>query len=533
MRLLSLEILSRFRGLSPNSSFNFDNIPLLKNRLEPICLVGLNGSGKSNLLEVISEIFYYLDTYIQSNAETAKSSKGPFGFTIIYEMDLRMDSGRRDWESFGDLDWGDTNKALVKISKNDLELPQITIELADKILCNKSTNPADFVLPGHIISYSSGQNEMLSNPYIKSSYYYFDQLNTKESKSISEEVSLSRLFYLNYENSQLATICNYLFADDNNIGLLNRELKVEGLETFSFTIRFRNYRNNKIEFAQILKNAIQNLKDCATGEEEKEGEANFRELNLSFYLDPITKNAFRRKFGSALLLFRDLFFLDLMNIHCHPIDTRNKIKRAGMGDNLSFLVPVPPKNKLVFLVSDVGFKKNGDEEPLKYRGLSDGEHQLLHVLGGMMLLNLSGSLLLFDEPETHFNPEWRSKLISLINEATIEKAASDNIREQEIIITSHSPFIVSDCRRERVFVFKNGKAKNPEIKTFGTSVNLITMNIFGKTDTISGLSEQFLKDLKVKLLDKSLTKEEVINSADELGESIEKTMFFNYINKME
>ena len=65
--------------------------------------------------------------------------------------------------------------------------------------------------------------------------------------------------------------------------------------------------------------------------------------------------------------------------------------------------------------------KVDEEELIKYRNLSDGEHQLMHVLGSIILLDTSGSILLYDEPETHFNPEWRSQLITLINKATEEK----------------------------------------------------------------------------------------------------------------
>ena len=50
MRLKSVKILTKFRGLAANSEYRFDNVELLKGRIEPICFVGLNGSGKSNLL---------------------------------------------------------------------------------------------------------------------------------------------------------------------------------------------------------------------------------------------------------------------------------------------------------------------------------------------------------------------------------------------------------------------------------------------------------------------------------------------------
>ena len=32
-----------------------------------------------------------------------------------------------------------------------------------------------------------------------------------------------------------------------------------------------------------------------------------------------------------------------------------------------------------------------------------------------------GTLFLFDEPETHFNPDWRSKFVSIINDALFDE----------------------------------------------------------------------------------------------------------------
>ena len=45
--------------------YGFDQSFYSKNNeyLQPLCLVGVNGSGKSQLLEVLAEIFYSLDAY--------------------------------------------------------------------------------------------------------------------------------------------------------------------------------------------------------------------------------------------------------------------------------------------------------------------------------------------------------------------------------------------------------------------------------------------------------------------------------------
>src|SRR5438045_8241908 len=100
----------------------------------------------------------------------------------------------------------------------------------------------------------------------------------------------------------------------------------------------------------------------------------------------------------------------------------------------------------------------------------------------------SNSLFLLDEPETHFNPDWRSSFISTLRDCLDEK---DNSILRDILITSHSPFIVSDCVSDNVLIFKKPKGKNktvkvsrPDFKTFGASVNLLTQQIFHKEETI-------------------------------------------------
>jgi len=528
MRLLHLKLLSKFRGLAPETEFIFDNGEQVKEKIEPICLVGVNGSGKSNLMEVIAEIFYYLELYKSSSKKTDKRHQTRFGFEISYELNLNLQAAKVSWEKFAKLSFETKDTVKVTVKKQPKQIPTITLSVKEKIYVENNSDPDYFILPLHVISYSSGQNELISNPFIRTNYHYFDELNSEKSRNISEELDLSRLFHIDYEASKLITISNYLFARKNNVDMISEEVEVDDLDSFSIVIRSRNYRNNKIEFAGIIQKSIEDLKSCATTFEEKNGEANFRELKLSYKVDDEMRRAFENSFGSAIRLYSSLFFLNVMNIHCHPKETRDKIKNSGsLDDNLSYLIPVPPRERLVFIVEKVKFKKQGEKEPIKYKNLSDGEHQLMHVLGSIMLLNLSGSILLFDEPETHFNPEWRSQLITFINKAASEKNKVDKFREQEIIISSHSPFIVSDCRRERVFVFeKGGKATNPSINTFGTSVNILTEEIFKKTESISGQSMEKIEEIKKLPLTTPAEIETAKEASRVLGESVEKVLLF-------
>ena len=532
MQLLHVKLLTKFRGLPAGSEFRFDNTEPVEGRIEPICLVGLNGSGKSNLLELICEIFYYLDTYILAEGKPAKKFQTDFGFEISYKLDVSFElANRTKQKDLGKLSWEGIRDTVITFAKQPKDLPRTSLSSNNKTQVDESINPDIFILPNHIISYSSGQNELISNPFIKYSYKFFDILEKKQAKDINLELGLPRLFHLDYDSSQLATISNYLFSEQNEVSLLTHELKLdkeEPLDSFSIVIRFNNYRNNKIVYPRALQIAIDNLKSCATAIEETKKGDDVVKLKLAFFVNAELRRAFQRKFGSAIMLFRDLFYLNLMNIHLHEVTARNQIKDAPSMtyDNLAHLVPVPSRDKLVFDLQKVRFRKKGEAEPIKYKNLSDGEHQMMHVLGSLMLLNTSGSILLYDEPETHFNPEWRSQLISLINKATKEKIKTDKIRQQEILITSHSPFIVSDCRRERVFIFDKGKASNPKINTFGTSVNILTDEVFKKSESISQIPIDKIDEIKALPLNTLEQIQEAKEASRVLGESVEKVLLF-------
>lgn len=536
MRLLSLKLLTKFRGLAAGSEFRFDGTQQTEGKIEPICLVGLNGSGKSNLLEVVSEVFFYLDDYVLKEGKPQKKFKSPFGFDITYSLDMSFELARNNkLEKIGKLSWEGTRNATIRIVKEKDKLPLMTLSSNKQTQIENSSDPDVFILPNHIIAYSSGQNELISNPYIKSSYRYFDLIEKRQAKDINLELGLNRLVFLDYEMSQIATVCNFLFAEQNNIEILIKELELDDdkpLDSFSMTIRYRNYKNNKITFPRSVENAITNLKACATCIDEiKEDDENGEtiELKLAFWYNKELRTAFQRKFGSVFGLYRDLYCLSLLNIHLHAVETRKRIREAPSGtyDNLSDLVPVPVKKKLLFVLDKLRFKKKNQEDLIKYKNLSDGEHQLMHVLGSIMLLNTSGSVLLYDEPETHFNPEWRSQLITLINKAAIEKDVVNKIRKQEIIISSHSPFIVSDCQKDRVFIFEKGEpSHNPRINTFGASVNIITEEVFKKKESISGLSMWEIEKIKAMPLNTPYQVQQAKEAARILGDSVEKVLLF-------
>ena len=165
------------------------------------------------------------------------------------------------------------------------------------------------------------------------------------------------------------------------------------------------------------------------------------------------------------------------------------------------------------------------------KNLSDGEHQLLHTIGLCLLFRHKPALFLLDEPETHLNPDWRASYISTLRDALEADGGTSNVM-REVLLTSHSPFIISDCQQENVLVFKKNKdgvvtQDRPQFQTFGASTNAITMKVFDQSDTIGDLSKSKLQALREQLKNTN-DPQSLIDKANQLlGDSVEKILFIN------
>ena len=86
MKLISVKILGEnFRSLAGNKLYQF-NVNQRSSRLSPKIFAGLNGSGKSNFLELLAEIFYYLELFHSNTVENSYKKSKDFGFEIEYYL---------------------------------------------------------------------------------------------------------------------------------------------------------------------------------------------------------------------------------------------------------------------------------------------------------------------------------------------------------------------------------------------------------------------------------------------------------------
>src|SRR5690606_35184505 len=156
-----------------------------------------------------------------------------------------------------------------------------------------------------------------------------------------------------------------------------------------------------------------------------------------------------------------------------------------------------------------------------------------------LLLKDKRSILLLDEPETHFNPSWRAKFIKILNDSITAGNPKGlpngdfNVHLlKDVLLTSHSPFIISDCLPDNVVLFEKDdkgnttakKASELGIDTYGTSVNLLSNRIFKNKETIGTYALSKLTEFKGRFEGKEKTEDLIEELNNEFGDSIEKLM---------
>ena len=484
----------------------------------PFCFAGLNGSGKSNVLEALANIFYHIESC--SNVNQPKNFQDYFKPEICkpnaFELEYYICQGQ---------EYKIENLVKVCIGKKKKNkkidgLPVMTYQpfpfdkepipvsvVAEKFATKPA--PAKRYLPDLIIGYSSGENEILSIPFLKTRLLHFDEYRVSLEKEAKYEEPESSLLYVDYEMSQAVLLANLVFQNKEVLEPLHKELGIADIIRFRMNLNLHTHENKKI--LDQYKDVIDAFKRCATTCFEEKNK-----LTLDFWINPDSKEAFKVNFSNnPFKLFQAFQILYTLNYRTVKPEIKSDVYQSK-GFYTDGKVPNPEPQEKVFFFLDYYIKKKYPDSkiiiPLLMKNLSDGEQQFLHTLGICLMLKNKSALLLLDEPETHFNPDWRSKFIRTLKKS-LDHSQSNNLMT-DILITSHSPFIISDCYPDKVIAFEKNKqpinARDMNFRTYGTSVDIIMENIFKKRNTIGDLSRKEIEDIQKEISKrKKLSSEEV------------------------
>lgn len=511
MKLLKLKLDDDYKSLH---EFNhvFRSAEMMREDLSPICLVGINGSGKSNLIESLSEIFCYLELInLPYQSIKTKHKQTNLRFEIEYLMPTAT-------EATGN---ASNQRRHIKIIKRDSSSPIFLerINGIDKEITERTAQLA--ALPTRIIGYSSGLNETINIPYFKTKTLYSRDVYERARKKSVKPVEDSRTLFMDYDSNATILLANYIFDPDESFKLFNKHTRIASIASFEIVVQLKRPGKEPVELTRELKNSITKLKHCAreTKYDKK------RDISTFIYeMDPESLTIFRETFADAKDFFKTIHRLSLLNALALGKREREFYLREGLKEGLLEPAPTVSSEDKIFSINRLGLMLSDPPKKIDYAGISDGEHQFIHVLGTVKLFDEPGVLFLLDEPETHFNPRWRREFVQLLEEIP-------STHSQEFVISTHSPFIVSGCRKENVFKFRRQAGfaicKPVDFETYGASFEFLLTQLF---DMDALISESALEDLRHVM--KSDNLQELESAINQFGESFEKRFLFEKIAKL-
>lgn len=225
-------------------------------------------------------------------------------------------------------------------------------------------------------------------------------------------------------------------------------------------------------------------------------------------------------FNQPLTLFKKLYKIQLLGAS----QWSDKSKEKLANDNCFEHVKKPLKTHLPLAVSQL-ILENDEGKTIAFDDLSDGEAQLIQIIGAAHLFSAENTLMIFDEPETHLNPSWRTRFHQHLNKA-IQPDAHPNIGESDgqvqAFISTHSPFLLSSLQKSDILRFKRNNdlidMDQPTSETYGASFESIIKQFF---ELDSMISQTAVEDIKSHLErdDKQMVKQWI---EENLGNSMEK-----------
>lgn len=503
----SLQLFGEESNIGAGERGMFLKHPLLYGRIDPVCLVGENGCGKSNLLELLGDIFFEVDKFFLEEKRIYTATKTssnyfayanqedqmPIYFQLIYEIGEKVEEGkkisdgnlikieRKENDKLRFYKWGNIDQKS-NLFNNENEIYDF-VEL-DTSTLEKCRYIRDNYIP-LVVAYTSGLNDLLTLPFIDTQDYYAQQVAKEALSTINttEKISSPNLLLLNYDSNASIVVSNFLLATEAKCNVFKEMLRIERMNSFRIVIRLNKLAGNKkVKLTQELQGYIDKLRKCAALVMIDSTEEKGLEYTFDFIVNEVTKELFKKHFTNVQELFYALTKLNLLNTLCIRGNYRDELKKKRKQGRLVKFPQVATLDK-IFSIEKIELVLNKPQVRTEYEKISDGEHQFIHIIGGIMLFDKIDAekdiLYLLDEPDTHFNPLWRSNFFYQL-ETVLEK------KNVEFVVTTHSPFILSDCHAYNTFKFTRHehevKFERIDKEIYGSSYENVAEILFTTTN---------------------------------------------------
>ena len=414
-------------------------INLDENFMETV-LLGQNATGKSNFIESLVLIFKYLDL----------EKPCDFEYTIKYKCR------------------GKDILVVFAEGKYSFEVDEKKITVAE---FNRNKNE---YLPKYVFTYYSGISNRLKEHFDQHQKRFYDKI-IKPDVEHSEIDNLRRLFYVQTVHSYFVLLAYFSFEEQEkeSIEFLKTVLGIEDLESILFVLHKPGWNGKGDErfwgADGMVKDFLKTVWD----------------LSIAPIYDKV----------SVPIDFRKNTKQERLYLY---ISTKEKLKKLAevYTSNTEFFKALE-STYISDLIEEVRVKvkKRNVNGELNFKELSEGEQQLLTVIGLLKFTRDEESLILLDEPDTHLNPIWKWRYLQYLKDVVNTKKDAT-----QIILNTHDPLVIGSLVKEQVRIFSeyNGiiTALPPDIDPKGLGVaGILTSEFFNlpaamDEDTYNDLSRK-------------------------------------------
>ena len=352
--------------------------------------------------------------------------------------------------------------------------------------------------PGTVITISVNRNMYISNAdyYNMSAASNFihltdpGQLEIDEKKVAkyiyNDELSLIKSFPNNFQNSLMRDIIS------------NRDLSYKDAFVISYleqliihTIIYRPSFDNSIKKKPFV--------FSMTPKKKQQTQYSWQKAHLFFVLKKILGND-EREYNYASEIVNSLeaiparFFVGYTEIKVSP-----KKMSKNFLDKLMKSLDESTQNKEKYSFSHKDFLN------VKYNGISSGEARMIDIFATLYnSINFSAHdekttcVLLLDEPDTGFHPEWSRKFIEELT--NFLKSNMMNKYNYHIIISTHSPIMISDVPKQCVHCISKNSVGNVEVKEsenygLASGINDVLIDTFFTDSLFGSFGEGYVKQI--------------------------------------
>lgn len=365
-------------------------------------VIGSNGSGKSNLIEAIIQIL--IGCYFEKAPQ--------FEFRLEFEAQNRVVVLQREGR-----------RTSVMVDGERMPLDHFAKRLRD--------GPAQVFYPELTLVYYSGECQRVQQ--LVARYRRHFQKLTR-----NPETDRFRPLFVQSSNEQSQVILLALFAHGHR--QLLGHLKLEEIFDVRIVLRSPDGFDPKLHEPKLwntvgaIRRIVAALDDTASAQDGRRNAEVIERITES--REPVRKK-------QAYTEERIYYFGE--GAHGGLRELAHRLEASG--DNV-YLAIESLRARGMFRSISFRLKGRDVEETFPFDQLSEGEKQLLAVVGAVTLTNQKDNLILLDEPDTHLNPHWTWDYPGMLTEAF----KTEQQQRSTVLMATHNPVMISGMVREQVLL---------------------------------------------------------------------------------